>query len=258
MSFLMALNRKSLAGISLVLAMLACNVPSVVQPTVVGDQTATVTAATPQEPTHDDTAVSPTATVSLTPNITVSPIGSLSATITPTYSVPMLIVQESTNCRTGPGEEYEVVFTYLAGKELEIVGRYDPGNFWLVKSSESPEGTCWLWGQYVEAMGSYWVVSSVTPPPTATNPPPQVPVIERYEFFCSRGKMEVTIIWADRADNETGYRIIRNGELAANLPTDSTTFNDTVDLTAGQSVAYRIEVFNSSGSQSSSTINITC
>jgi hypothetical protein len=70
--------------------------------------------------------------------------------------------------------------------------------------------------------------------------------------------MEVTIIWADRADNETGYRIIRNGELAANLPTDSTTFTDTVDLTAGQSVAYRIEVFNSSGSQSSSTINITC
>src|SRR5215216_3979929 len=32
-------------------------------------------------------------------------------------------------------------FTYLEGRELEIVGRYDPGNFWLVKSNESPSGT---------------------------------------------------------------------------------------------------------------------
>ena len=256
----MAINRKSLAGISLVLAMLACSVPGVVQPTQVGDQTATVTAATPQKPTRDGNAVSPTVTVSLTPNITASPNGSLSATITPTYSVPMLIVQEPTNCRTGPGEEYEVVFTYLAGKESEIVGRYDPGNFWLVKSSESPEGTCWLWGQYVEVTGSYWVVPTVTPPPTATNPPPQAPAIEKYEFFCSSvtGKMEITIIWIDRATNETGYRVIRNGELAADLPADSTTFTDSFDLTAGQSASYRIEVFNASGSVSSSTINVTC
>ena len=258
----MALNRKSLAGISLVLAMLACNVPGVVQPTVVGDQATTVTAATPHEPTRDgsDVPSTATATVSLTPNITASPNGSLSATITPTYSVPILIVQEPTNCRTGPGEEYEVVFTYLAGKELEIVGRYDPGNFWLVKSSESPEGTCWLWGQYVEVTGSYWVVPSVTPPPTATNPPPQAPAIEKYEFFCSSvtGKMEITIIWIDRATNETGYRVIRNGELAADLPADSTTFTDSFDLTAGQSASYRIEVFNASGSVSSSTINVTC
>jgi hypothetical protein len=260
MSFLMALNRKSLAGISLVLAMLACNVPGVVEPALVGDQTVTVTAVTAQEPTRDSNVVSPTVTVSVTPNITATPNGSLSATITPTYSVPMLIVQEPTNCRTGPGEEYKVVFTYLAGKELEIVGRYEPGNFWLVKSSESSEGTCWLWGQYVEVTGSYWVVPSVTPPPTATNPPPRAPAIERYEFLCSSvtGKMEITIIWVDRSNNETGYRIIRNGELAADLPADSTTYTDSVDLTAGQSASYRIEVFNASGSESSSTINVTC
>ena len=260
MSFSMTSNYKSLAGISLLLAMLACNVPGVAQPTAVGDQTASVTAATLQEPTHSGSEVPPTATFSLTPNVTTSPTDSTTATITPTYSVPMLTVQESTNCRTGPGEDYEVVLTYLAGKELEIVGRYDPGNFWLVKSSESPGGTCWLWGEYVEVTGSYWVVSSVTPPATATNPPPQAPAIERYEFFCSSvtGKMEITIIWVDRANNETGYRIIRNGELAADLPADSTTYADSFELSAGQSASYRIEVFNASGSESSSTINVTC
>jgi len=258
MSASMASNHKSLAGLSVILAILACNVPGVVQPTLVGDQTMTVTAATLPETTQDGSDVPPTAIFSRTPSITVSPNGSPSATITPTYSVPTLLVQESTNCRTGPGEEYEVVFTYLEGKELEIVGRYDQGNFWLVKSSESSEGTCWLWGQYVEVRGSYWVVSSVTPPATATNPPPQVPAIERYEFFCSQGKIEITIIWVDRADNETGYRVLRNGELAADLPADSTTYTDSFDVRGGQSVSYRIEVFNASGSESSSTINVTC
>jgi len=254
----MASNRKSLAGISLILAILACNLPDIAQPTVVNDQTATVTAATLQEPTRDSTDVPSTATRTPTPKLTTSPDGSSSATITPTYSVPSLIVQEPTNCRTGPGEEYEVLFTYLAGKELEIVGRYDPGNFWLVKSSESAGGTCWLWGEYVEVTGSYWVVSSVTPPPTGTNPPPQVPVIEKYEFFCSQGKIEIMILWVDRANNEMGYRVIRNGELAADLPADSTTHTDIFDISPGQSVSYRIEVFNTSGSQSSSTINVTC
>jgi hypothetical protein len=256
----MASTHKSLAGISLILAMLACNLPGAVQPTEVGDQTVTATATTQQEPTNNGGDVRTTPPRSPTPNITASPDGSASATVTPTYSVPMLTVQEATNCRTGPGEEYEVVITYLAGKQLEMVGRYDPGNFWLVKSSESPGGTCWLWGKYVEVKGSYWVVSSVTPPATATNPPPQTPVIVRYEFFCSSvtGKMEITVIWADRATNETGYRIIRNGELAADLPADSTTYTDSIDLTAGQSASYRIEVFNASGSVSSSTINVTC
>ena len=250
-------SRISLTAFVLILATLACNLPFEQIPPPNDVQTAAaltlqaiVTASFTSTTSPSQTAETPL------PSPTGSPAGT--TTVTPTYSVPMLTVQESTNCRKGPGEEYEVVVTYLAGKKLEIVGRYEPGNFWLVKSTEILGETCWLWGQYVEVTGSYWVVSSVTPPPTATNPPPQVPVIERYEFLCSRGKMEVTIIWADRADNETGYRIIRNGELAANLPADSTTFTDTVDLTAGQSVAYRIEVFNSSGSQSSSTINITC
>ena len=248
-------SRISLTAFVLLVATLACNLPFEQIPPPNDVQTAAALTLQAIVTASFTSTTSPSQTAE-TPTPTGSPAGT--ATVTPTYSVPMLTVLESTNCRKGPGEEYEVVVTYLAGKKLEIVGRYEPGNFWLVKSTEILGETCWLWGQYVEVTGSYWVVSSVTPPPTATNPPPQVPVIERYEFLCSRGKMEVTIIWADRADNETGYRIIRNGELAANLPADSTTFTDTVDLTAGQSVAYRIEVFNSSGSQSSSTINITC
>ena len=258
MSASMASNHKSLAGLSIILAMLACSVPGVVQPTVVGDQTATVTAAAPQEPTRDASDVPPTATFSRTPSITASPNGSPSATITPTYSVPMLIVQEPTNCRTGPGEEYEVVSTYLAGKQLEIVGRYDPGDFWLVKSSESPDGTCWLWGEYVELIGSYWVVSSVTPPPTGTNPPPEGVAIDHWEFFCTGTTINVTIIWFDRANNEQGYRVMRNGEVAAELPANSTTYTESFTPPEDQWTDYYIQIYNETGSANSSIMRMSC
>ena len=44
-------------------------------------------------------------------------------------------------CREGPGEEYKIFFTHLPDVELEIVGRYEPTNFWLVKSPQSQTGT---------------------------------------------------------------------------------------------------------------------
>jgi hypothetical protein len=170
----------------------------------------------------------------------------------------MLSVLEATNCRTGPGEEYEIVVTYLQGKELEIAGRYDPGNFWLVKSSESPAGTCWLWGQYVELAGSYWAVSSVTPPPTVTARPPRAPGILSWEFFCSASTLTFTVNWADNASNEVGYRIFRNGEALAELPADTTTFTDTYAIAPEESVEYYLQVFGPSGNANSSIMRMRC
>jgi hypothetical protein len=185
-------------------------------------------------------------------------VGSPTITITPTYSVPTLTVKEATNCRTGPGEDYEIVVTYLSGKKLEIAGRYDPGNYWLVKSSESPNGTCWLWGQFVDVTGSYWAVASVTPPATATGAPPRRPGIIKWEFFCSAGSLTFNVTWADNANDETGYRIFRNGEQATELPADSTTYTDTVDISSDQSLEYYIQVFSPSGTANSSIMRMKC
>ena len=178
--------------------------------------------------------------------------------ITPTYSVPMLTVQDTTNCRTGPGEAYEVVFTYLSGKKLEIVGRYDPGNFWLVKSNESPNGTCWLWGQYVEVVGSYWTVASVTPPPTATSAPPRAPGIVKWEFSCSGGTLTFNVIWADNSNDETGYRVFRNGEQATELPADSTTYTDNFAVSGDQSLEYYVQVYSPTGTANSGVMRMKC
>lgn len=241
---------------------LACNLPGSPQPLSVNDLAATSIAATLLEQARNGGEVPITATFSLTPNPTSTQIGLATATITPTFSVPILTVREQTNCRTGPGQDYEIVFTYLPNKKLVILGRYDIENYWLVKSDESPTGECWLWGEFVEVTGSYWVVSSVTPPPTSTKPPPNAPSFQSWDYLCTfngiNTDLNVTLKWSDKSNNETGYRLFRDGGLVADLPVDSTSYADKVAVDTGQNVSYRVEAYNSTGTASTSTISISC
>ena len=210
--------------------------------------------------TPQSTATVPPSPIVVTPSRT--PTSPPTSTFTPTYSVPMLTVREATNCRTGPGQSYEIIVTYQINKTLEIVGRYDTGNFWLVKSGDSPMGTCWLWGEYVDAVGSYWIVASVTPPPTATQPPlpSQAPSLQKWNFSCDSidNTLKMNVIWKDRADNETGYRIFRDGWQAAELPAGSTTYTETISMPVNQSAEYYVQVYNSTDSANSSVIKLTC
>jgi hypothetical protein len=255
---------QSLIGMTLLLAITSCNMPFEQLPAPNDVQTAaalTVQALlTPTVRAETSTPSAPVVTRTSSPSATAttSITGSPTTTITPTFSVPMLTILESTNCRTGPGEEYDIVFTYLTGKELEIAGRYDLGNFWLVKSNESPTGTCWLWGGFAEVTGSYWAVSSVTPPPTATSAPPRQPGILEWNFSCSEGNITFSVNWADNAMNEAGYRIFRNGEAIVDLPADSITYTDVFDIAPDQSVEYYIQAFAPSGTANSSIMRMRC
>lgn len=236
----------------------ACNLQYMSQPTLsVDDQAATIIAQTLQAGNENGGDVPVTATFSPVPQATST--REPSATITPTYSTPMLTVRESTNCRTGPGQDYEVVFTFLQGKQVEITGHYPQENYWLVRSAEVPTGQCWLWGEYVDVTGSYWVVPSVTPPPTATIPPPQAPSVT-WEFNCDyvTSEMTVSFTWVDYAVNEAGYRVIRNDQAVAELPANTTAYIDIFNFVAGEKVLYQIEVYNVTGFVRSSVISITC
>lgn len=252
---------QSLAAIVLLVALAGCNMP--VEQLPPPDEVQTAAALTLQALLTPSGTVStpPTrvATRTSSPRVTeTASTAATAATITPTYSVPMLTVRGSTNCRTGPGEDYEIIFTYLSGKELEIAGRYDPGDFWLVKSSESPTGTCWLWGEHVDVTGSYWAVSSVTPPPTVTARPPRAPGILNWEFLCSGGTLTFTVTWADNANNEAGYRIFRNGQPLIDLPADTTTYTDSYVNSPDESVEYYLQAFGPSGTANSSIMRMRC
>ena len=254
------MNRnQKLAFLSILsIVVLACSLQTPTQPTLsVNDEAATIIAATLQAQAENGGDVPITATFSPVPQATSTTRPS--ATITPAYSTPMLAVRESTNCRTGPGQDYEVVFTYLKGKKLEILGNYPQENYWLVRSVESPGGQCWLWGEYVDVTGSYWVVPSVTPPPTATLTLPQAPAVQ-WEFNCDYAinQMEVSLTWVDYATNETGYRVIRNNQAVTELPANTTAYKDLYTFDIGEKVLYQIEVYNATGSVLSSVVSITC
>ena len=173
----------------------------------------------------------------------------------------MLTINEPTNCRTGPGQSYDILFTFNAGAKVEIVGRYPTNNYWTVKV-QGLEQPCWIWGEYSTVSGSYWTVPSVTPPATVTPSPPTGPSISNWEYLCGYGtsgpNATITLEWSDRAEDESGYRIYRNDEQVAELPPNSNSFSEVSDVEAGATITYRIEAFNSAGTSSSSTISFSC
>ena len=252
------MKKRSLAIINLTLTFLllaACNLPVEQVPPPSDVQTAAALTVEALLATATLPAEQPVQ-AEVTSTFTPAPTG----TITPTFSTPMLTVLEQTNCREGPGQEYDVVFTYLPKKKLQILGRYDPNNYWLVKSEESKSGQCWLWGEYTEVTGSYWVVQSVTPPPTFTPSLPAAPALQKWDFYCNlaAGQLEASIIWSDKANGEDGYRVIRDNVVVAELPPNTSKYSEVIAISGGERVTYYIEVYNITGSVRSSPINWTC
>ena len=112
------MNRRlkiSLPAFMLVAAILACNTP--VEQVPPPDEIQTGAALTLQVIFTSSVTSTPQVTNTIAPQVTQTSLtaGSPTVSITPTYSVPMLTVQDTTNCRTGPGEAYEVVTTLHLG-----------------------------------------------------------------------------------------------------------------------------------------------
>lgn len=250
----MKTHRIALTGlVSLLLVLSACNMPGTSAEPSLNDQAATIVALTlnaAQTSTPSKTpqpANSPTLAITRTPT----------PTITPTYSVPLLRVNEPTNCRTGPGQSYDILFTLLPGATVEIVGSYPTNNYWTVEVQGLNE-PCWIWGEYSTASGSYWTVPSVVPPPTTTASPPTAPSISNWDYLCGFGNVTVNLKWTDRAENESGYRIYRDDKPVTELPPDSSAYSEVVEVEGSETITYRIEAFNSTGASSSATIRFSC
>jgi uncharacterized protein YgiM (DUF1202 family) len=182
-------------------------------------------------------------------------------TITPTYSVPMLLFNGNTNCRKGPGDQYEVDTVVRSGVKVEAVGRLEKTNYWLVKKPGG-SGTCWVAGDFATSSGSIQMLPTVTAPPTPTPKPPTAPAWSTWNFTCDfasgGSNINMNLVWTDRTNDEVGYTIYRDGKAIANLGPDSTAYTDVAFVAAGQSVSYKVEVYNKSGTASTSTISATC
>jgi hypothetical protein len=185
-------------------------------------------------------------------------VAATKAISTPTYSQPMASVGEATNCRKGPNINYERVTQIMPEESVKIIGFFSP-NYWVVSTKD---GECWLSGEFATPVGSFAAVPTVTAPPTPEGGAPNAPKFQKangWTFFCKGdGQTDITLSWVDGSNNETGYRILRNGEKVAELPANSTYFAETITLLSGQSVGYQVQVYNPIGEANSSVAKMTC
>jgi hypothetical protein len=257
----MKTHKFKIAGsVFLLLLLSACTFPGLSSEPSLEDQAATFVAMTLNASAPAEPAETPQATLPAN-SPTQTAISGPAGTITPTYSVPMLEVEEPTNCRSGPGQNFEVITVFQSGANAEIVGRYQDNNWWLINNPFG-SGTCWISGEFATVSGSESTVKVVTPPPPATADLPAPPSISNWEYFCSLGSsgpnITFNLTWSDRAVDETGYRIYRNNELVTELPPNSGSFSEVVDIERNEKLTYRLEVFNSTGASSASPISFSC
>jgi len=78
---------------------------------------------------------------------------------------PMLSVSQATNCRVGPGDEYEQVASLDTDVKVKITGWDGYGYFYTI---ENPNGgdDCWVWAEYATIEGDTSDLQLVKTPPT--------------------------------------------------------------------------------------------
>lgn len=230
----------------------ACNLPSVDQPPAVTMQTA---AALTVQAVLNQPQSSPTAPpLESTQAIQNTP----TAEITATPAVTTFKVSDNTNCRKGPGEDYALVTTIKAGTSVQMVARDSDGKYWVVAPPGVSE-TCWVANEFGTASGNYASLPVVTPfSDTHTSGVPARPGSLYYTYDCSLGNLKTVLTWKDNADNESGYRVYRNGSLIADLPANSTTYTDETTIVIGASMNYALEAYNGVGASPQRTISFIC
>jgi hypothetical protein len=244
---------------TLLAAALACNLPG-----SQGTPTATATATAEEDLAATITALA-IALEDATSTSTAEPSETPTLAVTGTPSTVQVSVSVATNCRAGVTTDFEILWALPVGDKAEVVGKYTPLNYWLVKIPGG--GQCWLWGQYATLEGNVASVPDVQPPatpvaPTATEEPTQAPVPAAvtnltYSVNCGVGPPPVlflggTLHWQDNADDEDGFHIYRNNSQVATLPPNTESYDFTPAGT------YGVEAFNANGASAMKTVTPAC
>jgi hypothetical protein len=220
----------------------ACNLPGSGSPS---PSVATAAALTVQAALDDPSPLASPTTANNSPGASTSAAS----------SNPFASFEDVTNCRTGPGVNYELVTQIQPGFSVEIVGYYPPSH-WLVSTDAGP---CWVAGEFVTPSGSVSAIPTVTAPPTPKANAPENVSLQKWDIFCdyATNEADVTLSWSDKED-ETGYRVVRNDVVIAELSANTTQFKEKITLLSGQTAGYSIIAYNTAGSNSSKTIVLGC
>ncbi len=251
----MKATRTWIAVNALIVAILACNLPSSQNP------------AQPPGPAATDTPAMIVLEASNTPAFTETPSLTPTITLTPTPSVPEVNVTTATNCRTGPGTEYDLLYTLQPGQVAQIIGKDTADKYWIINF---PGGVpCWLWGQYAVVSGNVAALNEFAVPPTPTPTIPANPSGLKLHKDCTlqpaqlRYRVDVELSWEDNATNEQGYYIFRDGDLLATLDANETGYSDTTyqGTAVGPGtpgIEYAVQAFNDAGKSKKINKSVSC
>jgi uncharacterized protein YraI len=163
-----------------------------------------------------------------------------------------------TNCRQGDSTSYSVVTSFSAGQSFQIDGRNAATTwFWILMPQG---GHCWMAASSGTPSGPYQtapIIALPTATPTAgqSQPPPSAPnapsSLQANQTMCSANGYQVTLTWKDNSDNESGFRVFRDGQLIATLGANSNQYVDSPPDFGQQS--YYVEAYNQAGAAKSNT-----
>ncbi len=267
----MSKSNRYLFSIIALITILACTMPGGIIPTAGPDFVATITAQaalliqppvdiqpSPQPSIASETPAPP-ANTQIVSTETPSPTASI--TLTSTSSVPMVTVSKDTNCRTGPGKEYDYLGALLVGETAEVVGKNTVTGYWIIKNPDM-DGNCWLWGNYATVSGDVSKLQESAIPPTPTPAAPEAPKGLSANKICFFNGVNYnlggSVSWND-GPNEAGYNVYFNGGLFATLPANQTTAAlPAIVLAPGVSITMSVEAFNSGGNSGKKRIDVIC
>ena len=123
-------------------------------------------------------AETPTPDEVILPTATLTPIGGPTATPsrTPTTTPVLAEAIGEANLRAGPGLDFDIVGTLLAGNPVPVIGRSVRYPWYLVAWADGPDGAAWVFDQLVTIIGDITTVPIVQDPAAPTIDPTQAAI----------------------------------------------------------------------------------
>jgi heat shock protein HslJ len=165
------------------------------------------------------------------------------------------------NVRTGPGTEYPIIGVAPLGSTGRVVGVSEDGQWWAIFIPGAPNNQGWVADStvQVENVENVPVISAPPPPaqptpqpsPTATLPPSTDITFEASRTSINAGE---TVLLSWSVEGVTAVYMFPVGANYLNYPT---TGQGSVEVMPGITTTYVLLVFNTDGSTSSASIEIT-
>ncbi len=192
-------------------------------------------------------AAAGTATAAVTPTVP-----SATATIQPT----LFINAATSSCRSGPSPDFEVIATYTAGTTVPLVGKDSADSYWVVQDPGS-HSDCWISVQDGTPGGSFDTLPDMTPPPVSGAVPGK-PAKGAWNFACDNTTLTTILDWRPTTGTVNGYRIFRQGNQIADVPSTQTNYTDKIPFTYGSSMQYSVAAYNEAGMSPQLNWNFHC